>query len=80
MIRFLLFVIVVGAVGLYFTNPTTAEVQAQLGPSDDWSTQVLSGPLRRRFLMLKEQAPSDASPINVVVNWFDELTRLVPTP
>ena len=31
MLRFLLFVIVVGAVGLYFTNPTTAEVQAQLG-------------------------------------------------
>ena len=28
------------------------EVQAQLRLSDDWSTQVLSGPLRRRFLML----------------------------
>jgi hypothetical protein len=31
MFRFLLFVVVVGAVALYFTNPTTAEVQAQLG-------------------------------------------------
>jgi peptidoglycan/xylan/chitin deacetylase (PgdA/CDA1 family) len=31
------------------------EVQAQLGPSDDWSTQVLSGPLRRRFLMLNAE-------------------------
>ena len=28
--RFLLFVIIVGSVVLYFTNPTTAEVQAQL--------------------------------------------------
>jgi len=28
--RFLLFVIVVGAVALYFTNPTTEEVQAKL--------------------------------------------------
>ena len=31
------------------------EVQAQLGLSDDWSTQVLSGPLRRRFLMLNAE-------------------------
>jgi hypothetical protein len=28
--RFLLFVIVVGAIALYFTNPTTEEVQAKL--------------------------------------------------
>ncbi len=31
MFRFLLFVLVVGGIALYFTNPTTAEVQAQLG-------------------------------------------------
>jgi eukaryotic-like serine/threonine-protein kinase len=37
-------------------------------------------PRDSRFLMLKEQASSDASPINVVVNWFDELTHLAPTP
>ena len=31
MFRFLLFVLVIGSVGLYLTNPTTAEVQGQLG-------------------------------------------------
>jgi hypothetical protein len=32
----------------------------------------------KRFLMLKEAAP-DISQINVVLNWFEELKRLVPT-
>ena len=33
----------------------------------------------KRFLMLKEQATSTTH-INVVVNWFEELKRLVPLP
>jgi serine/threonine-protein kinase len=32
-----------------------------------------------RFLMIKEEE-SEAAPINVVLNWFEELKRLVPTP
>ena len=32
----------------------------------------------QRFLMVKEEA--SATQINVVVNWFEELRRLVPTP
>jgi hypothetical protein len=31
-----------------------------------------------RFLMLKDEA--EAAPLNVVLNWFEELKRLVPTP
>jgi len=32
----------------------------------------------KRFLMLKEVTP-EATQINVVLNWFEELKRLVPT-
>jgi hypothetical protein len=31
----------------------------------------------QRFLMVKEESPSGRP--NVVLNWFDELKRLVPT-
>jgi hypothetical protein len=31
-----------------------------------------------RFLMVKETDSATAAPINVVVNWFDELKRLAP--
>jgi len=34
----------------------------------------------RRFLMLKEETVQHQSQINVVLNWFEELKRLVPTP
>ncbi len=34
----------------------------------------------KRFLMLKEENLAEAqTPINVVLNWFEELKRLVPT-
>ncbi len=33
-----------------------------------------------RFLMLKEDTAQDPTQINVVLNWFEELKRLVPTP
>ncbi len=33
----------------------------------------------QRFLMLKEAGTEEAQ-INVVLNWFEELKRLVPTP
>ena len=41
-------------------------------------------PNGQRFLMLTDAAPGDAGPalppqINVVMNWFEELERLVPT-
>jgi len=36
-------------------------------------------PEGQRFLMIKETEPAPAQ-INVVLNWFEELKRLVPTP
>jgi len=34
----------------------------------------------QRFLMIKEEtAQQDTAQINVVLNWFEELKRLVPT-
>ena len=33
----------------------------------------------RRFLMLKPTRPFEATPLNVIVNWFDDLRRRVPT-
>jgi hypothetical protein len=32
----------------------------------------------RRFLMIKEDATSGGATINVVLNWTEELNRLVP--
>jgi Tol biopolymer transport system component len=32
----------------------------------------------RRFLMLKPTRPFEATPLNVIVNWFDDLRRRVP--
>jgi len=34
----------------------------------------------QRFLMIKEETAQEAGQINVVLNWFEELKRLVPTP
>lgn len=34
----------------------------------------------QRFLMVKDVGQTSATQINVVVNWFEELRRLVPTP
>ncbi len=33
----------------------------------------------KRFLMLKEESTQGQNQINVVLNWFEELKRLVPT-
>jgi len=33
----------------------------------------------QRFLMIKQEQTAGAQ-INVVLNWFEELNRLVPTP
>lgn len=33
----------------------------------------------RRFLMLKPERRFEAQPLSVIVNWFDELRRRVPT-
>ena len=33
-----------------------------------------------RFLLVKPEEHAYVSEINVVLNWFDELQRLVPTP
>ena len=34
----------------------------------------------QRFLMLKEDTAQEQAQINVILNWFEELKRLVPTP
>jgi hypothetical protein len=34
----------------------------------------------RRFLMIRDAPTEQATQINVVVNWFDELKRRVPIP
>jgi hypothetical protein len=33
----------------------------------------------RRLLIIQPSAPSTATQLNVIVNWFDELKRLVPS-
>ena len=33
-----------------------------------------------RFLMVKPEEQASVSQVNVVLNWFEELTRLVPVP
>ena len=33
----------------------------------------------RRHLIIRPSAPSTATQLNVIVNWFEELKRLVPT-
>jgi hypothetical protein len=49
-------------------------------PNNPGRTYDIS-PDGQRFLMIKqpEQATSAAQQINVVLNWFEELKRLVPT-
>ncbi len=42
-------------------------------------TMPMFSPDGQRFLMIKEAGP-EATQINVVLNWFEELKRLVPTP
>ena len=69
-------------------GPTTDLFSAQPYAGNylgSWAYDV--SPKGDRFLMLKEQASVDTSPINVVVNWFEELiplapgrSRIVPTP
>ena len=34
----------------------------------------------QRFVMVQRQQGAGATPIHVVLNWFEELKRLVPTP
>ncbi len=34
----------------------------------------------QRFVMIKESEEQQVGQINVVLNWFEELKRLVPTP
>ncbi len=34
----------------------------------------------KKFLMLKEVEEQAQNRINVILNWFEELKRLVPTP
>ncbi|TDI42158.1 MAG: hypothetical protein E2P02_13700 [Acidobacteria bacterium] len=43
-----------------------------------WGRPMTMAPDGQRFLMLKSAKGSEASQINVVLNWLDELERLVP--
>ncbi len=47
--------------------------------SFDWASNYDVNPDGQRFVMVK-QAETSATQINVVLNWFEELKRLVPTP
>jgi len=53
-------------------------------PSEGGNRRIDISPEGDRFLMLKKGSGSDETaetpPINVVLNWFEELKRLVPTP
>jgi serine/threonine-protein kinase len=62
----------VGATTDLFPNRTYAGNKVA-----SWAYAV--SPKDNRFLMLKEQTSAEALPIDVVVNWFEELTRLAPT-
>ena len=74
------------AVSVRFTPDLIVGTTTDLFANRSYSTTAAGAwtydvsPRDGRFLMLKEQESGGASPINVVVNWFDELTRLVPTP
>ncbi len=45
----------------------------------DWASNYDISPDGKRFLMIKEETQPTAQ-INVVLNWFEELKRLVPAP
>jgi len=74
------------------TEPTftqgTVDLLFDLGPylkpSEGGNRRIDISPEGDRFLMLKEGGGSEESAettsINVVLNWFEELKRLVPTP
>ena len=47
--------------------------------SFDWAPNYDVTPDGQRFVMVK-QPETSASQINIVLNWFEELKRLVPTP
>jgi len=47
--------------------------------SFDWAANYDVTPNGQRFVMVK-QAETSATQINIVLNWFEELKRLVPTP
>ena len=75
----------VNAVSVRFTPDLIVGTTTNLFPNRSYATTTAGAwmydvsPRDGRFLMLKEPS-GGASPISVVVNWFDELTRLVPTP
>ena len=56
--------------------------EGQLFTAADGSTAYDVAPDGQRFVMIKEseEQQQEAPPINVVLNWFEELNRLVPTP
>jgi len=60
------------------------DLDPYLKPSDGGIRRIDISPEGDRFLMLKEGGGSDetaeTTSIHVVLNWFEELKRLVPTP
>ena len=71
------------AVSVRFTPDLIVGTTTNLFPNRSYATTTAGAwmydvsPRDGRFLMLKEPS-GGASPISVVVNWFDELTRLAP--
>jgi len=54
------------------------EGRFQFSPGDSTSLNYDISPDGQRFLMIKEEQEEQAQ-INIVLNWFEELKRLVPT-
>ncbi len=58
-----------------------ALLEGQFFTTGDANTMYDVAPDGQRFVMIKDSAaPQEAGQINVVLNWFEELKRLVPTP
>lgn len=46
--------------------------------ADNWFRNAILSADGKQFLLLKEDPPEEQHHLNVVVNWFDEVRRLVP--
>ena len=60
-------------------TPTLLFEGQYLRQPDFWRADYDITPAGQRFLMIKEGEQRQATQINVVLNWFEELKRLVPT-
>ncbi len=54
--------------------------EGQFFTGGDGNTSYDVAPDGQRFVMIKQSEEQQVGQIHVVLNWFEELNRLVPTP